>query len=213
MVGENGITQEQKKVVEVISTFACPYCGTGGERYSEVFQGGKCRACAAPLEKFQATISEIGKDALKRSLFIISGPDVKDQVGQMIKELSKNGINTVTAEEIIQGTQINEAPANLVFIMRNTLATLVVGSPQLESDPAIKACLGSAVVEGIEGEEKFRLVPLLLNKDSKKYLPAMVALHYGVGWGFEPEGRLATTKQRFIKQMKQEIAEIEGAKS
>jgi hypothetical protein len=212
MPTESGGSQKEKRgrkqTIEVMHTFICPNCDSASETYSEVFRNGMCRNCGGPLRDFKASISEMGENTLRRSLFLLSGEDTKKAVKSIIEELQAEGINVIDADDIILGSITPQLAANLTFVMKHTLATLVVPSEGLEKRRAIRACLNSSFSETHVDGSNIRLVPIFTSPESKQYTPPLLSDTVGIAWGFDPQNTAQRSKENLISFVKEETARL-----
>jgi hypothetical protein len=196
---------DEQKGIKIRTTFCCIYCNAGAERYSEVFINGTCRQCGAPLKTFEATISEQGEERVKRSIFLVAHPETEVDVRKVVEEMEAQGIHVIEANDIIQGLAPGQITQNLSYLIRATLGTLFVPSPNLDKTPAIFACLDELSVSRDTG---ILWAPLFLTPDSFNHLPSLMRGRIGVKWYDTSSAGHTSSKEKFFKQIKEQIAQL-----
>jgi len=90
MPDRKDITQPQQpdeeKVVSLTSSYSCPACASGAEKYSDLFGHGTCVNCGNPLEQFSATLTETGEKELKASFMLLYSKEDMDKTAKKVIE-------------------------------------------------------------------------------------------------------------------------------
>lgn len=200
---ENNPAEINKKI-EIVSSFACQSCGRGSETYSDVFADGACKACGAPVEKFDATVTEIGLDSLNKSILVISADDLENEVDSMLATLKANQINTFKASDFIVGVGGKRAIQNLEFIAQNAAWVFIVPSAKLESNPIVDALL-NALIMSDQQRTKANVVPIYMTNDSYNSLNIYFKSIMGCDWNDVKSTRWAVSRERLLKGLKENL--------
>src|SRR3972149_8775090 len=183
---ENQTGEEIKRAsleneVSLNTSYRCPHCASGAEKYSELFDHGTCRNCGGPLEQFYSTLTEKGEKEIRESVLLIySQEDMKENAAKVIKDLNEHGIKVIDANDIIEGSQTSVISGNLSFVMDKASSTLVIPSAHIEDDVAIRTCLANAIMQRIERAKT--IIPVYFEGNSKIKPPFGLVDIAGINW-------------------------------
>jgi len=198
-----GDQKSPQESITILSSFICDSCSSGSEKYHEVFCNGTCNGCGAPVKEFEATITEVGLDLLKKSVLVVSHKEIDEQVDEIIAVLDENGINVMKAIEIVEGTKIGQAAENLAFVSRNAAYTFFVISENLNTDQVTNVLLGDLLFG--DHDEVPKIVPVYINEDSYKHIPSFLIDRRGVNWNGSEEHRNYGSRERTLTHIKAEL--------
>jgi len=197
------ISNKENKVT-LNASYHCPSCASGAEHYSELFNHGTCVNCGAPLEKFEATLTEKGESELKKSVVLLySDKDTKELAREVTEEFKKNDIGIVDIHDLMNGSQTSVLSANLSYVMDTTAATIVIPSDHLKEDAVINTSLSDALMKRIE-RGKPVVVPVYTADSLKneRNVPFGLIDKAGINWDGKSELFAAKiSKERALTQM------------
>lgn len=195
-----------KKIV-LNTSYGCPYCGSGSEKYSELFNHGTCVNCGSPLEQFSATLTEKGEQTIKGSVLLLySKEDMTNTAKEIMEELGKNGVRAIDVHDIIEGSKTSVVSGNLSFVMGKTAAILIVPSKHLEDSPVIATCLNNAIIEKVEGSKK--IIPIYTSENASVKVPFSLMNIVGVNWdGGASDRRGVVDRERALTSFQQMVVQ------
>lgn len=190
-----------EKKVTLNTSFSCNSCGSGAEKYSELFNHGTCINCGAPLEQFSATLTEKGESEIKASfLLLYSKEDMEKTAINVTSELGKTGIGVVDAHDIIDGSQTSVVSANLSFVTDLTAGVLIIPSEHLEKEHAINSCLNDVIFRNVEKNKL--LIPIYTEENISKKVPFGLLGIAGINWdGKLDDMRAFVNKEKAINDL------------
>ncbi|MFH1971287.1 MAG: hypothetical protein ABIJ05_02790 [Patescibacteria group bacterium] len=200
-----------EKKVTLNTSFSCNSCGSGAEKYSELFNHGTCRNCGAPLEQFSATLTEKGETVIKGSLLLIySKTEMEKTASEVTSELGKNGVGIIDAHDIIDGSQTSVVSANLSYVMDIAAGVLIIPSEHLENEQAISTCLNDAIFKKVEKNKL--LIPLYTVENISSKLPFGLVDTAGINWDGKVDDIRAMDRDRAINDIQELVTKNTSSK-
>jgi len=193
----------EKEQVEKIdfrtSTFCCAYCNRGGEKFSEVFSGGKCNGCGGPA----GVVVEISRpediEAIRRSVLLIYCEADEDIALRIMKEMTERGVEVIDPQVVVDNEQAGRKANVLSFLVNTARFALVIPSPRLSSDPLVAAAVESGLMSG-----RNNIAPLYPDPSYQGKGSLFLDTRYGIVWQ-EGSAMRAMDKSRFVEHLKKEL--------